>query len=217
MYREGVRVVWTVLLVAGCGFRPQIIPDDGQKDGDAVREPDAKVFEDAPPKVYMDAPPCADDDHDGICNDADFWPCGVNPESIANHVELTDNGGQTDFKLTSIAIEGQGTLVTAAHNSNLRIQLHYVATDSACTDCEDQLEVGFDPAGNRLGCVFDTDVPFGTTLIGDINDTSFTVPSAPGVYDLHIHIGQKLHCNDNGNTYYGGTEGPDVIAKLCVQ
>jgi hypothetical protein len=208
VYRDRVRVLWTVLLVTGCGFKPQGVTADGQNEPDAVAGRDAKGFEDAP---------CADDDHDGVCNDADSWPCGVNPAAIPNQVELTDNGGATDFKLTQIAIDGHGTLVTAMHSTNLRIQLHYVATDSACMDCRDQLEVGFDPVGDRLGCVFDTDVPKDTTQIGDINNTSFDVPSAPGVYDLHIHIGQKLSCDDNGTGYYGGSEGPDVIAKLCVE
>ncbi|HEX7703147.1 MAG TPA: hypothetical protein VF403_20555 [Kofleriaceae bacterium] len=213
-----MRVLWTVLLTAGCGFQPQSASDvHDALPGTQVDAP--KIYEDAA-KVYMDAPPpCADDDGDGVCNTVDDWPCGAKPAALATSIMLTDNGGQTQFKLSSIALDGQGTLVVANHGSNLRIQMSYAATDSACTDCQDQLEVGWHPTGARLGCILDRDVlNDGNAHTGTINDTQFTAPDPHGTYELRIQIGQKIHCDDGGNVWYGGSEpGVDgVIAKLCV-
>jgi hypothetical protein len=221
VYRRGVRVLWTVLLLTGCGFQPQAASEVHIDAPPGVTVDAPKIYEDAPPaKVYMDAPPaCADDDEDGVCNTVDDWPCGAKPPAIATSITLTDNGGKTQFKLSSIGLDGQGTLVVANHGSNLRIQMGYSATDSACDDCEDQLEVGWHPTGARLGCILDRDVPNdGDAHASTIDDTSFTAPTAHGTYELRIHIGQKNHCDDGGNVWYGGNEpGVDgVIAKLCV-
>jgi hypothetical protein len=216
VYRRGVRVLWTVLLAAGCGFQPQSSSDvhDAAGPADAL-----KVYDDAPPaKVFMDAPPpCDDDDGDGICNAVDDWPCGGKPSAPANAVELMDNGGRTDFKLAAISLSGQGTLAVVNHGAGVRIQMTYAAKDSACDDCEDQLEVGWHPVGDRLGCILDRDVMNdGQAHTGTINNTAFDAPEASGTYELRIHIGQKLQCNEGGNDWYLGHEGTDVIAKLCV-
>jgi hypothetical protein len=169
----------------------------------------------------MDAPPaCADDDGDGVCNTADDWPCGAKPDAIATSIMLSDNNNLTRFTLSSIALDGQGTLVVANHGTNLRIQMVYSATDAACSDCQDQLEVGWHPTGARLGCILDRDVMNdGNAHSGTINDTQFTAPDAHGTYELRIQIGQKIHCDDGGNVWYGGNSEPGadgVIAKLCV-
>jgi len=199
----------------GCGFQPHSASD--VHDARGVDAP--RVDEDAP-KVYMDAALCPDDDHDGICNAVDDWPCGAKPTAPSSSIELTDNGGSTDFKLTSINIAGQATLPVVQHGTTVRMQLHYVVKDSACPQaCQDQLEVGWHPPGTRLGCVFDFAIPNdGNSYVGDISDTSFAAPTTPGSYELRIHIGQKNFCDMAGNSWYGGSEPIDgVIAQLCVQ
>jgi len=174
------------------------------------------VFMDAPAKVFMDAP-CPDDDGDGVCNAVDDWPCGAKPTATANHVELTANGGHTDFKLTNIALGGAGTLAVAAPGASVRIKLDYNATDTACADCVDQLEIGWDPIGRRAGCIFDDDVPAQGGRQGSIDTTAFAAPTAPGVYALHINIGQNFSCTYQGaNNWWGGTEPTDIIGKICV-
>jgi hypothetical protein len=111
-----VRVVVALIVAAGgCGFQPS---QNTQAGGDAlpgthdaaILDAPGHVVHDAPGKVFMDAPPCADDDDDGVCNAMDDWPCGAKPSAPPNHLELTDNGGHTDFKLTNLALGGTGTL-----------------------------------------------------------------------------------------------------------
>lgn len=208
------------LIVASCGFTPTVQHDTPGADAPASTGSGSgsTVPMDAPAKIYMDAPPCADDDQDGICNTLDEWPCGVDPEPIAATHDIYDNGTVTHFALSMISLNAQGTLPVVAHGSQIRIQMHYAAVDNACAECTDQLEVGFHPAGHRAGCILDRGIPSGTTQVGDINTTAIRAPAAPGVYDLHIQIGQNFSCNYNGaNDYYGGSERTDVIAKLCVQ
>jgi hypothetical protein len=217
-----VRVIVALSVACvGCTFQPS---QGTQSGGDApagthdaaILDAPGHVFLDAPAKVFMDAP-CSDDDGDGVCNAVDDWPCGAKPTAPANHLELTDNGGHTDFKLTNIALGGTGTLAVAAPGAAVRIQLDYNAQDSACADCVDQLEIGWHPAGQRAGCIFDDDVPAQGGRQGSINTTAFTAPTAPGVYELRINIGQNYSCTYQGaHTWWGGTEPPDVVGKVCV-
>jgi hypothetical protein len=217
-----VRVVVALIVAsAGCGFQPsqgtQASSDApiGTHDA-AILDAPGHVFLDAPPKQFMDAP-CGDDDDDGVCNAVDDWPCGAKPTAPANHIELTDNGGHTDFKLTNVSLGATGTLAVAAPGAALRIQLDYNAQDSACADCIDQLEIGWHPAGQRAGCIFDDDVPQQGGRQGSINTTAFTAPTAPGVYELRINIGQNYGCTYQGaHTWWGGSEPPDVVGKVCV-
>lgn len=211
------------LIVAGggCGFQPS---QGAQAGGDApAGTHDAAILDapgheylDAPPKLVMDAP-CGDDDADGVCNAVDDWPCGAKPTAPANHIELADNGGHTDFKLSNVSLGGTGTLAVAAPGAAVRIQLDYNAQDSACADCIDQLEIGWHPAGQRAGCIFDDDVPEQGGRQGSIDTTAFTAPTAPGVYELRINIGQNYSCTYQGaHTWWGGNEPPDLVGKVCV-
>ena len=215
-------VVALSVACAACGFQPS----PGTQTGDdapagthdaAILDAPGHVFLDAPPKVFMDAAPCNDDDHDGVCNDSDDWPCGAKPAAPANHIELMDNGGHTDFKLTNIALGGTGTLAVATPGAAVRIQLDYNLQDSACADCIDQLEIGWHPAGQRAGCIYDDDVPEQGGRQGSINTTAFTAPAAPGVYELRINIGQNYSCTYQGaHAWWGGAEPPDSLGKVCV-
>lgn len=208
----------TVAVLTSCTFAPnQSTTSPGDAPAGTQLDAAGQGVLDAPAKVYLDAPPCADDDGDGVCNAVDDWPCGAKPAAIANHLELTDNGGHTDFKLTNIALGGTGTLAVAAAGASVRIQLDYAASDTACNDCVDQLEIGWDPAGRRAGCIFDDDVPAQGGRQGSIDTTSFSAPATPGVYALHINIGQNYSCTYQGaNNWWGGTEPPDIIGKICV-
>lgn len=170
------------------------------------------------PKVVMDAPPCADDDDDGVCNVVDEWPCGPAPAAMGATHDLYANGTLSHFALSQIAIDGQGPLVTAMHGTVVRVQMHYAATDDACSNCRDQLEIGWHPTGHRAGCLLDRTVPQGTTHTGDIDDTQLHAPTAPGVYELRMQIGQNFSCNaNNADDWWGSAEPADVIAKLCIQ
>lgn len=222
---------WTVLFVtaAGCSFSPNAVQqgdDDAGthgSDGEKLDAGGGKVYLDAASKVYMDAP-CADVDHDGICDDVDDWLCGpTKPTAPASSIELVDNGGRTDFTLTNIALTTNlttsATLVTAGKNMPFTLKFHIVANDSACSDCQDQLEIGWDPNGSRIGCAFDHDVPSGADRTFDVNTNAFRTPNASGVFELRMKIGQRLSCNDQNpdHTWYGA-EPPEnqTIALLCV-
>lgn len=219
VYREGVRVL-VALFVAGCGFTPSA-PNGvaGPDASDSVSDgPGSAVPMDAPAHVFMDAPSCGDDDDDGVCNEVDDWPCGAKPQAIVAQHDLYANGTLSHFALSMIAIDGAGTLVTAAHGTTVRVQMHYAATDSACADCQDQLEIGWHPTGHRAACIFDNDVPSGSTHTGNLDDSQLRAPQTPGVYELRMQIGQNYSCNHNGaDDWWGGNEPSDVIAKLCIQ
>jgi len=208
----------SVAVLTNCTFAPS---SSTSQPGDAPGGThdaglDGHVVIDAGANVVMDAP-CADDDHDGVCNAADDWPCGAKPTAPANHLELTDNGGHTDFKLTNIVLGGASTLAVASPGATVKIQLDYSATDTACADCVDQLEIGWHPTGRRAGCIFDNDVPAQGGRQGSVNTNSFNAPTTPGVYDIRINIGQNYSCDYNGATnWWGGAEPPDSIGKVCV-
>lgn len=171
----------------------------------------------------MDASLCGDDDHDGICNIDDHWPCGLMPTAPLTTIELVVNDGATDFNLTQIAINTTGTLVVAPRNTSFRLQFDWDATDTACADnCRDQLEVGFHQqgsatTGHRSGCAIDQVISTQNGTAGEVDTTAYKTPNSTGVYELRIHIAQNYSCTYNGaNDYYRG-EPTMVMALFCLQ
>lgn len=201
-----------MLCLVGCGFAPTPSATPGPST-DAPAPPSIDAFE------YHDAPPaCADDDHDGVCNAVDTWPCGPMPGALPTSIPMTANGTATSITLTSVTIMGTGQLVVAAPSSPMRVQLHYAITDTACAgNCIDQIELGWAP-GDRAGCVFDGTVSKSSGATGNVDTSALTVPSAPGSYDLRANIGQNFSCSYNGASTWWGMPpaAARTIGKLCV-
>ncbi len=213
MYPETVRLIGLALVCwvggAGCGFKPVAnTGDDTQPMIDAAAGSiDARS---------LDAP-CADDDHDGICNADDTWPCGAEPASPPTTVSMMSNGTKTDIELTAIKIDGMAQRVVAAPGSTLHVVLSYAITDTACAECRDQIEIGFAP-GNRTGCVFDAGVPNPGGATGTVDDSTMTMPMTAGSYDLRANIGQNFSCTYMGatNWWAGAPDNTRTLAKVCV-
>lgn len=222
VYREEVRVVLIAMMLAGCGFQPSTAVgqtgDDGgpvvldaSKDGTTMTTSDAKVFLDAP---------CPDDDHDGVCNAQDDWPCGAKP-AAAPVLEL-GNGGSQDFKFQNLKFQTvASTLVVMTRQQAARVQFKWTATDTGCSaNCIDQMEVGFHvrgsaTGGNRVGCLIDQSISKSNGSTGTVDDNSIVVtPNATGVFELRAGIARDFACNDTTD-YYAG-EPATVMALFCI-
>lgn len=208
--------VLTVALGA-CSFQPHAAGSDAPvAPADTAQAADAVI--DAPADASMvaiDAPPdaCADDDGDGNCNDSDDWACGAMPPEPSATV-MFSHGNETTVTIRQIAVAG-GQLVSTMPGASLSVTFHYDIDDTACPgNCIDQLELGYT---NRIKCVFDQAVSHMNGAHGTINST-ITAPSQPGLYDLHIAIGQNFSCNSNGamNWYFGPPDPSQTLATLCV-
>lgn len=210
-----MRAIWFVCLAA-CAFSPAQAVGDGP-----ARAIDAPIqnIPDAPGVTVADAfvPPdaCVDVDGNGVCDTAQ-WPCGDLPSQPDATVTMYANGTQTHFTLSQIAI-GTNQLWVGTLGSQLAVKLHYDVTDTACSQaCVDQLEIGW-VAGDRTGCLFDQTVDQGDGLSGSAN-TTMTLPTTPGAYDIRTNIGQNRSCTYNGaHTWWNGQ--PDdtrTIARVCV-
>jgi hypothetical protein len=224
VYRDEVRVVLFVIpAVLGCGFRPspgtQLGDDATGAALDAAADPDgALAHPDA--KVFSDAPPCADDDHDGVCNEQDDWPCGAKP-TAPPILELA-NGSSQDFKFQNLKFKTVATtLVVASRQQATRVQFAWMATDTGCgANCIDQLEVGFhvrgsSTVGKRLGCLIDQPISKMGGSTGTVDDsTTVVTPNATGVFELRAGIAQDFSCNLTTD-YYAG-EPATVMALFCI-
>ncbi len=162
-------------------------------------------------------PACTDSDADGICDQDDDWPCGVKPDAPAPTLEISENAGQTDVVLRSIAFDGGSPLLVVHPGQTITMHFDYAITDTACpSECRDQIELGF-VAGPRVLCAFDDGVPYQDGASGHI-DQPMTAPTVGGVYDLRANLGQNLSCTYGGaNDWWGATPGTkQAVAKLCV-
>jgi hypothetical protein len=221
-----------VLLTAGCGFRPNAgVAQTGGGDDDANPGPMAdsapvtKVWQDA--AEPMDAP-CADDDHDGVCNAVDTWPCGAMPTTVPGTTfELKSNDGGMDFNLgttaTKIQINGGTTLVVMTKQQAVHFVFSWTGDDGRCGgNCIDQLEVGFHPQGSqaaahRAGCLIDQPITKNGGSAGTVdNTTEVTTPNATGVFELRAGIAQNYGCTYNGATDYYSGEPSSVMALFCI-
>ena len=183
------------------------------------------VWEDAPGP--MDAP-CADDDHDGVCNAVDTWPCGAMPTNVPGMTfEVASTDAAMDFKLgngtTKIAINGGTTLVVMTRQQAVHFVFPWTAIDGRCPgNCIDQLEVGFHPqgaqaAGHRAGCLIDQPINKNGGNTGTVDDaTQVTTPNATGVFELRAGIAQNYGCTYNNATDYYSGEPSTVMALFCI-
>jgi hypothetical protein len=170
---------------------------------------------DAPAVVPVDAP-CADDDADGVCNTVDDWPCGAKPTAPGSSASFSGNGGNTNWTISNVNLDGTGRLAVATPGETLSLTLRYAIDDTACPSaCIDQVEIGWEPGGGRSMCVYDDTVSpqNGVTATVTVN---VAVPMTKKTYDLRANLGQNFQCG-TGKQWWGGTpDASHTIAKLCV-
>lgn len=205
-------------LLAGCSFEQGVLPGGGSAPADGSVAVDAPVMIDA--VVTPDAPPCddGDDDRDGVCNGDDDWPCGAKPADPAAIVMFVNNAGATETTITQATLDNTGRFAVGMAQKMMMLRFDYAIEDHACTNaCIDQLEIGWVPGG-RTACLFDAPVPKRGGASGAAM-AQVRAPSAPGVYDLRVNLGQNYSCNHAGASgWWGTTPGPQkTIAKLCVR
>lgn len=203
-----------ILGVAGCTFRSHATGADAPSGSEPppVAIDGAISIVDARPDAPPDA--CLDDDHDGICNAADDWPCGADPTAPAQTVMMTGNNGATKMTFTQISANGS-QLVVIGPGQSIALSFHYVVTDTACSmACIDQIEIGYVPGG-RVECGFDQAVPKQSGAIGDVT-TTLPAPSQPGAYDIRTNIGQNTACGTTTQWWSSQPSDTRTIARVCV-
>lgn len=217
-------IVLAVASGAGCSFSVQTdhdkqTPGDARGSGvDVDAAPDAA----GPPPPDGPKPGCADgdDDHDGVCNAVDDWPCGARPtDPPASHVFPAEPTTKTTLSLSSIALAGADTRSLAIRGGGtFTLATAYGITDKACTqDCSAQIEVGLSPI--RAGCLFDAKV---SKQLGATGQGSFAIDvpfvTRPTVFELRARIGHNFSCTyDGADTWYYGEPGAArTIAYVCV-
>jgi len=204
-------VRWALLLLlVGCR---QIFGIDDPR-AQAIDAPPGDVAADASP----DGPPCADDDHDGVCNAVDDWPCGPKPTAPADSIASSETTSSTSLTVSGFTLDNGTQFAVVAPKASLTVNFHYEWIDSACLlGCIDQIELGYTP-GMRFGCAFDATVPHLTPTLGMVSAYAMTAPATPGVVALQFGIGQNNSCTYQGaNNWFLGTPGAgDTVAYVCV-
>ena len=131
------------------------------------------------------------------------------------------------FSVDSVSLNGNGRTLVLAPGTAFTIDLGYTAADSACPNCQDQLEIGFDVGGLVSFCAFSTVV--GATPISSSGSFQMTAPSTPGLYKVRFGKGQQFVCtgiaDDCGQrknapscgAYWSPPAGNGDIGVVCVQ
>lgn len=203
-------VVLTVALSA-CSFQPHAAGGDAPQPPVTMHDASIDAPGDAP--IVIDAPPdaCGDEDGDGNCNENDDWACGEQPPAPSSML-MFSHTSDTTVRISQIAVEGS-QLVSTSPGAQLSVTFRYDIDDTACPgNCVDQLELGYT---DRVTCVFDQAVNHQNGAQGTIN-AMIAAPSQPGLYDLHIAIGQNFSCNSGTNWYFGPPDPSQTLATLCV-
>ena len=190
-----------------------------------IDEPRAQATDAPPADVTADptvdaAPPCPDDDHDGVCNAVDDWPCGPKPAAPAASIASSESTATTSLTLSGFAFSDGSRFAVVAPDAAITVHFDYQWADSGCViGCIDQIELGYTP-GNRFGCAFDATVPpLGTLLSGTVGTYAMTAPATPGVVELQFGIGQNNSCLYHGaiNWFLGTPGAADTVAYVCVK
>ncbi len=195
-----------LLMLAGCR---QVFGIDTPK-AEPIDAPDVVVDAQDSDAQHLDAG-CADDDHDGICNELDDWPCGVKPTAPPLTFELANATSSARARLTAISVAGEDTLAVVAAASVFEIRAHVTFTNTSSLGAY-QIEVGYQPDGVHLaGCMFN-----GTpnlNLMVDVDET-FTAPATAGTYSvLADFVRNNQSCTPNSVWI----QPPNTsIAKICV-
>jgi hypothetical protein len=189
-----------------------------------IDDPHALATGDAPQSIGPDATidaggtACADDDHDGVCDTVDDWPCGPKPDPPAVDVASSENTTATSLTLSGFGFSDGTKFIVVAPGDALSVHFNYQWIDSGCAlGCIDQIELGYTP-GKRFGCAFDATVPLGTPTSGTISAYAMTAPTTLGTVALQFGIGQNNTCTFHGATnWFLGTPRPaDTLAYVCV-
>ena len=162
----------------------------------------------------------ADADGDTIPDACDDWPCGAKPAAPATSVTwMTSNENVT---LSAVDIAGQGQLVVATPGQSLAMTANYSIVDCQCTNCIDQIEVGFIPGGKEA-CLYNGN-PQGASMSGCSTPTtgtqtrSLTAPSTVGtVFQVRFNRGNDSSCQNNGAWWANVPPGDgNTVALVCV-
>ena len=207
-------MLFVLTSAVGCGFQPSQAANpkaaDGGAPSDNSTQPDAKLVQ--------DAAACADDDHDGVCNAVDDWPCGAKPP--APPVLVLGNGNTQDFRFQNLRFQTvASTLVVMTPQQAARVQFNWMATETECaSNCIDQMEVGFhlkgsSTVGKRVGCLIDQAISKSNGSTGTV-DTTVVTPTTTGVFELRAGIAQNYGCNLT--TDYYSSEPSTVMALFCI-
>lgn len=215
------------MILIGCGFQVVVggreTPTDAETgeavDGDLDSLVDPRI--DAP-IMTVDAP-CGDDDDDGVCNDVDTWPCGVQPEppGSPNTFDEVQNGDHITISLTNTTLTGGQRLHTVAPGATFEVTASYSIIDCICENCIDQIQIGLVP-GDRKECLYSGNPsnPCTTATTG-IGTRTLRAPEMPGVYDVRFRLGQDFDCDGQNNNNVGWwtnvPPGPNqTVARVCV-
>ncbi|MEZ4398765.1 MAG: hypothetical protein R3B06_02010 [Kofleriaceae bacterium] len=212
-------------LAVGCAFNPTGLPStdspgpdgrpgDTDAPGPTVDAPGPTVDAPGPP---IDAP-CPDVDSDGICDGGDSWLCGPTRPTIGLP---RDNGGDPRAAVNALTLGELNNVVSASPGAQLStgVSVALRDTNNACTDCVDQIELGW-AGGSRVWCADFGNPPQGVIQFAN-NVFTLTVPPAPGRYDLVMHVAQANGCGSNNGArtdgwYPSAPTGP-VVGVVCVR
>nr|MBA3819267.1 hypothetical protein [Deltaproteobacteria bacterium] len=158
-----------------------------------------------------------DTDGDGTPDACDDWPCGAKPTGPASVVTwMTSNENVT---LSNITVAAQGQLVVADAGAELTVSASYSIVDCQCTDCIDQIEIGFSPG--KQACLYNGN-PAGngtcTVVTQGSQARTVTAPSTPGIHPLRFNRGNDDQCDLGSGWWDDAAPGPDrTFALVCVR
>ena len=221
--------------LVACGFQvaqdtagPGATPDGGGGgDGGDGPRPDAPCVDTDGDTICDAVDVCpgsddrADEDLDGIPDGCDAWPCGAAPASPPGLVAWSTPS--ENVTLSAISIAGQGQRVVASPGQSLSLAAAYSIVDCQCTNCIDQIEVGFEPGGKQA-CLYNGNPQGSSPSPGCAIPTPgtatrmLTAPMQPGVHQVRFNRGNDASCQNNG-VWWANVAPPagNTIALVCVR
>ena len=231
------------MLFVGCGFTASPDthsgvdagsgrPTGGSGGSGTVDDAAPGTADAATPDAKLD--PCGgqDDDHDGVCNSDDDWPCGPKPSDPGEDRDLTGQpDGNGRLQLQNIDVSGGGgggfgnhatggsRRIVVQSDDTIGLALQYTLKDTGCPgNCIDQIEYGLMP--DRDGCLFD-DVVSKSSGVSGQSSVTLSAPNVaePTQYELRVHVGRNFSCTYNGAHawYQGSPPSGNTIAYVCVR
>lgn len=156
---------------------------------------------------------CADTDGDGVCNEADDWPCGAKPEDPGEG--MRDESGDREWTAYLVVI-GERRRVVKAAGEEFRTDFGWTVEVNCGgpSGCMAFLEYGF--GATRSGCVRGSMIPSDRPTGAYTRDFDMRAPMTPGVHELRLNAARIDTCGDS-DLWFGGDPGPEsTIAFVCV-
>lgn len=239
------------LALGACSFAPRgVTPDPGDDVPpiDAPPDTDPCIGPDTDGDGTVDAcDPCPmdnpnDPDGDGVCTSVDIcptgddaldadgdaipdacddWPCGAKPAAPADTVTWSTT--KENVTLSAVNVGGQGRLVVANPNQSLDMMASYSIVDCQCTNCIDQIEVGFVP-GAKQACLYNGNPQRGS--VGNCGNpttgmqtSTLTAPATSGtVFAVRFNRGNDTSCQSNGMWWANvPPAASSTVAFVCVR